>query len=235
MKVVQLLTVVLITLTLGLSVSAESTKGTSNYLDWNALVITPVVEVANPFEDMSYENINLMREYAALNDKFYHDLMDKNTEKNVLQKLALIEDKLRLQDIDAKALYKLRHILIEQNKRNNQTPNLAVVNKHWHIQGYMVPIEFTEELVTSFFLVPVADSCSHSDMPAPNQIIRVEYEQGIPLTTLGELIVVDGNLNAEMAVATAKYHDGQRELASLYKINAERIESINVNLIKNRG
>ena len=51
------------------------------------------------------------------------------------------------------------------------------------IPGFVVPVEFDEESITEFFLVPYFGACIHSP-PPPNQIIYVHAPNGLQLNTL---------------------------------------------------
>ena len=56
------------------------------------------------------------------------------------------------------------------------------------IPGFIVPLDLdAAKKVVSFFLVPFFGACIHLPPPPPNQIIYVEYSQGINLDDLGGL------------------------------------------------
>ncbi len=81
--------------------------------------------------------------------------------------------------------------------------------KNIRLPGFVVPVDFNDEqLITSFFLVPFFGACLHMPPPPPNQIIYVEYEQGITLSGLYEPIWVLGTLSTELfedQIATSAY------------------------------
>ncbi|MAZ89432.1 MAG: hypothetical protein CL693_17510 [Cellvibrionaceae bacterium] len=53
------------------------------------------------------------------------------------------------------------------------------------IPGFVVPLEFSDEMViTEFFIVPFFGACLHVPPPPPNQIIHVKYEPGFKLDEL---------------------------------------------------
>ena len=52
------------------------------------------------------------------------------------------------------------------------------------IPGFIVPLEFNDKQdVTQFFLVPFFGACIHLPPPPPNQIIFVEYPEGLELNS----------------------------------------------------
>lgn len=77
------------------------------------------------------------------------------------------------------------------------------------IPGFIVPLEFDEEqAVTRFFLVPFFGACIHVPPPPPNQIIFIEYPQGLKLEALYDPFWVSGVLKTTMIeneVATSAY------------------------------
>jgi len=77
------------------------------------------------------------------------------------------------------------------------------------IPGFIVPLEFDDEqTVTQFFLVPFFGACIHTPPPPPNQIIFVEYPEGLKLEALYDPFWISGTLNTsivENELATAAY------------------------------
>lgn len=76
------------------------------------------------------------------------------------------------------------------------------------IPGFVVPVEFDEESITEFFLVPYFGACIHSPPPPPNQIIYVHAPDGLQLNTLYDPFWISGILNTtliENYMATSAY------------------------------
>lgn len=75
------------------------------------------------------------------------------------------------------------------------------------IPGFIVPLEFNDDqTVTQFFLVPYFGACIHVPPPPPNQIIFVNYPQGLKQDELYDPFWISGILkttliNNEMATA----------------------------------
>ena len=81
--------------------------------------------------------------------------------------------------------------------------------KQIRIPGYMVPLEQNEEReVTAFFIVPYFGACLHMPPPPPNQILYVQYEEGIALEALQQPFWFEGTLTValnENALGTLAY------------------------------
>lgn len=76
------------------------------------------------------------------------------------------------------------------------------------IPGFVVPVEFDEEIITEFFLVPYFGACIHSPPPPPNQIIYVQAAKGLKLETLYDPFWISGKLSTTLVenfMATAAY------------------------------
>ena len=76
------------------------------------------------------------------------------------------------------------------------------------IPGFVVPVEFDEEIITEFFLVPYFGACIHSPPPPPNQIIYVQAAKGLKLETLYDPFWISGKLSTTLVenfTATAAY------------------------------
>ncbi|WP_415054360.1 DUF3299 domain-containing protein [Halopseudomonas sp.] len=77
------------------------------------------------------------------------------------------------------------------------------------IAGFPVPLETNENGdYTSFFLVPYAGACIHVPPPPPNQIILVDYPQGIAIDDIYEAFWMSGTLHIDQtsnALADASY------------------------------
>ncbi|WP_170386911.1 DUF3299 domain-containing protein [Ruegeria atlantica] len=82
------------------------------------------------------------------------------------------------------------------------------------IAGYAHPIEFEFRDVKSFLLVPLlSQKCRHPLAPLPDQVISVEFPEGIDITA--DPVWVTGKIFI---------HPTQRELApSIYRIEASEI------------
>lgn len=82
-------------------------------------------------------------------------------------------------------------------------------NQHIKIPGYIVPLDFDKQnLTTRFFLVPFFGACIHVPPPPPNQIILVDYPQGIKVKSLYDVFSISGLLKTSLfqhQMATSAY------------------------------
>ena len=82
-------------------------------------------------------------------------------------------------------------------------------DKAIRIPGFIVPIEFDDkQTITQFFLVPFFGACLHLPPPPPNQIILVDYPEGLKIDALYDPFWISGILKTsliENEIATATY------------------------------
>ncbi len=77
------------------------------------------------------------------------------------------------------------------------------------IPDFIVPLEFNDkQTITQFYLVPFFGACIHLPPPPPNQIIFVNYPEGLMLNTLYDPFWISGILKTsliENEMASAAY------------------------------
>lgn len=73
----------------------------------------------------------------------------------------------------------------------------ALHNKKVKIPGYVVQLEGDATKVTQFLLVPYFGACIHVPPPPPNQIIEVDFPDGVPYENTFDAVWVEGTLSVE--------------------------------------
>lgn len=85
----------------------------------------------------------------------------------------------------------------------------AFDGKAIRIPGFIVPLEQNhEQKATAFFVVPYFGACLHMPPPPPNQILYVEYKEGIAVENLYDPYWFEGTVkidNHESALGTSAY------------------------------
>ena len=85
----------------------------------------------------------------------------------------------------------------------------AFDGKAIRIPGFIVPLEQNDEQkATAFFVVPYFGACLHMPPPPPNQILYVEYKEGIAVENLYDPYWFEGTVkidNYESALGTSAY------------------------------
>lgn len=87
------------------------------------------------------------------------------------------------------------------------------------IPGYVVQLEGDADNVTEFLLVPYFGACIHVPPPPPNQIIHVQYPEGVPYENTYDAVWIEGTLKVERK-------DGDLAVVG-YQMTADRVEVYN--------
>ena len=76
----------------------------------------------------------------------------------------------------------------------------AMDQAYIRLPGFVVPLSFGESefMITEFFFVPFFGACIHLPPPPPNQILYVNYPQGIELKALYDAFWLNGQLSTEL-------------------------------------
>ncbi|MGL6259176.1 DUF3299 domain-containing protein [Vibrio sp. WXL103] len=82
--------------------------------------------------------------------------------------------------------------------------NQQLVDQELALGGFVVPLDWNDEAVTEFLLVPYFGACIHVPPPPANQMVHVKYPQGVPNILLRDAIVVEG----ELLVQRDEFGDG---------------------------
>lgn len=195
------------------------------YLNWSSLV-KKVEPINNPFLTMSPANLEMMKDYASLQRRVESSssVFTKEDLAGYQSRMESIAKELRTSGLDPAELVNARNSIMQQQYDQMNSPNPNVVDQTWKIPGFIAPIDFDGTKVTRFFLVPTAGACIHTPAPPPNQIIMVEFAQGIELKSLEDPIWVEGKLESELVSGVASYYDGQSQVDAIYTMKADELQ-----------
>ncbi len=192
------------------------------YLNWSSLV-EEIEPVENPFLTLTQTDLEKMKDYASLkrrvdsNSSVY--TQDELTEYHT--QMESISKHLKAVGYDPEQLLNARNRIMQQQYEQLTSPNPNVLDKRWKMLGFIAPIEFDGTKATRFFLVPIAGACIHTPAPPPNQIVMVEFEQGIELKSLETPIWIEGKLESDLVTDMANYYDGQSQVDAIYTMKAD--------------
>jgi hypothetical protein len=95
--------------------------------------------------------------------------------------------------------------------------NPALEGATIRLPGYIVPLQMTADgLVNEFFLVPYVGACIHVPPPPPNQMVYIELEKAMALTSLYEAYWVTGTVHT---------HGASRQISmAAYSLRVSKIE-----------
>ena len=188
---------------------------------WDELV--PSIEtIDDPFTELDqnqlYDLATLVKYEEAQLDPSFKVSEASKTE------MADITNGLKEQGIEVDTLFEARAAIMEQRRQLATLPNSDILNSQRKVPGYITPIEMEGTKVIKFFLVPAAGACIHTPPPPPNQLVLVDYPEGIELVSLSTPVWVSGHLYAEESIENVSYADGASNVESVYTLTASEVE-----------
>ena len=188
-------------------------------IDWEQLV-PPLDELQNPYlrlsddQQQSLYDLWLARETeaAGYGDEDLESLRD--TAVAHLAEGGLDADQV-LEELD--------NFVAAANANNSKLVE-ALNNKNVKIAGYVLPTEFSGDLVIEFLLVPYVGACIHTPPPPANQMIHVEVEEGFITEGMFAPVWVTGKIRTELSTQSIFLVDGSADVDAGYQIKASDIE-----------
>ena len=190
-------------------------------ITWDDLVPT-VAPLKNPFESLSQDVKEELGFVLRGRTDLETGFMEPGSEGDEILKER--ERKLTEQGIDIDGLFAKLAELTEEIERRNQEVVPELEGEIVRLPGYALPLEFTEEGVKEFLLVPYVGACIHTPPPPPNQMVYVQLDQEFVLDNLYEPVWITGRMRTEQASRSLSFVDGQSDVATGYAMNATIIE-----------
>ena len=90
--------------------------------------------------------------------------------------------------------------------------------------GYLLPLEFSDQGVTDFLLVPYVGACIHVPPPPPNQIVFVRLAKKFKVNDLFTAVWVSGKIKTKATSKALTLIDGTADISVGYHIDGGRAE-----------
>jgi len=207
-----LLVFAMVCIVCGASASAERAA-----ISWGELVPQQSV-IDDPFAELSYDQMEALRTILR-----YEMSKDKSPSYVTAEEAGHLRSQLLDEGLDVDWLFEQRDIVIQQRREQATAVNPDVIGEDVRIPGYVLPLEFDGQKVTSFLLVPYAGACIHTPPPPANQMVHVTYAHGIEVTGLFTPVWVEGTMNAEFRVQDVGFSDGASRVEVGYEMSAEKV------------
>ena len=129
--------------------------------------------------------------YAAEEAKELHwdELMPKDWNPNS------VFDKFSNEEFAAMSDEQFYALQAEAQKMLDDAPTVdALDGQQVRIPGYLLPLEFDEEKIKEFLLVPYFGACTHTPPPPANQIIHGKLQSEFTMNEIYEPVWISGKL-----------------------------------------
>lgn len=116
--------------------------------------------------------------------------------------------------------------IVKHRRYINSTVNTELDNTMIKISGYVLPLDYSNNTVTNFLLVPYFGACIHSPPPPLNQIVHAvsDADNGYKVNELYRPVTVTGRLKAESSSQNLFLMDGSNDIDIGYSLSVEKIE-----------
>ena len=209
------------TLSLVLSVLSLTTVSLPTYantavaLEWQDLN-SAAQEVTLEMPDLTDQQMRLLQGVIA---------MSASKEEQVQQQAVEFKETLKEQGINADEVIALRDEYMQTMKASAEAITTEFDGKKVRVPGFIVPLEFSEGMTeTEFLLVPVAGACIHMPPPPANQIVKVSFPEGFQVQNVQYPVWVEGDFSSNKVTEEVYLVDGKSNLTMGYEMNASMIE-----------
>ncbi|MEM9357277.1 MAG: DUF3299 domain-containing protein [Pseudomonadota bacterium] len=154
----------------------------------------------------------------------------KPADKGLVENQQGIEDAKVYERQFAKAGYNVDELLnkyrrwikavAKRQERVNQNLNGTKIR----MAGYLLPLEFSDQGVTDFLLVPYVGACIHVPPPPPNQIVFVRLAKKFRIADLFTAVWLEGKLQTRASSKKLTFVDGSADISIGYHIDGGTAE-----------
>lgn len=206
-------------LTLSLAVfSGFAQASDSRDVTWDMLA-PEVPAIANPFESLTEDQLDALRKILR-----YEMRAEQGGDDEKAAEIEVLRARLVSEGLDVEGLFAARKSVIEKREAAASAINEDLVGARIRMPGYILPLEFNGLKTIEFLLVPTVGACIHTPPPPANQIVHVEYPDGIEVNGLFTPVWITGTMMAESSVQDVGFVDGQAPVAISYKMQPDLVE-----------
>jgi len=127
------------------------------------------------------------------------------------------------QGVEVDSLISLNFIIAEKRDKKAEATVAFLNNVHVRMPGYLLPLDYQNELSTEFLLVPWVGACIHTPPPPKNQIVYLKYEKGFRTESQFQAVWVEGLMTTKEEVKELYYVDGTDDISTGYTMKVKKI------------
>jgi hypothetical protein len=188
-------------------------------LGWGDLI--KKIEFEDPFETLTTDQLEdlgmvaRVRQLQAAGRQVSEGTIKEMEEATLRLEKAVV-------DIDGLLARRLEIRELRRQRANAVVPELN--GQQVRMPGYALPLEFKDQKITEFLLVPWVGACIHTPPPPPNQIIYVKLEKGIENAGRFTPVWVTGEMAVKAATKNLFLVDGSTGIDMGYALNADSVK-----------
>ena len=142
-------------------------------IKWEDLTVK--LDYYDPFKDLTLTQLFNLSEIALIRETEESQELSKSE----LARKDSLEQLFKTENIDVDLLLSMRYEVAVSRSKELDTVNISLNNKKIVIGGYLLPLNYIDQKVTEFLLVPWVGACIHTPPPPRNQLIYLKTKEGI--------------------------------------------------------
>tara|TARA_R110000787_G_scaffold62328_5_gene141021 strand:- start:845 stop:1480 length:636 start_codon:yes stop_codon:yes gene_type:complete len=190
-------------------------------ITWDDLV-PPSEPVVDPLAHLSFDIAvsveQLVRYRAVIRESRLSDVSPE------AERAVELEYELKRQGVDVEGLVRSYQLAEREIDRLNRLTVPSLEGQFVKIPGYALPLEFSEQAIQEFLLVPYVGACIHVPPPPQNQLVFVRLETPFVAKNIFEPVWVIGRMNVGKTEKTLFLTDGNSPIVSGYRMDRAKIE-----------
>ena len=106
-------------------------------------------------------------------------------------------------------------------KKKSLSKNLKkIINKNVSIDGFIIPLDYTQKSISEFLLVPFVPACMHVPPPPDNMIVNVKLDKKNAIKPGYYPFTVKGRLKIETSSKKVPNAEGAFMMNGIYSLSA---------------
>ena len=206
-----------------------------------SLALTASTALAEVAREITWDH--LVPEAAPLENPFAHLTDDQHYELTLIararadKRMGLITEvspeyedalevthKLKSEGVDVEGLLVKATEVGAEIEQRNQAVVRELEGQMVRMPGYALPLEYSEDGVKEFLLVPYIGACIHVPPPPPNQMVFVRLDQEFMAKDLYTPVWITGRMTVQQASRSLSFVDGQSQVATGYTLDGITVE-----------
>lgn len=187
-------------------------------IGWEGLV-PPLDNSLDPYSRLSEDQQDSLYNLWMVRERKTAGSVDKDLDDLEKEAVANLSDG----GLDADEVLREMDDFLATVEANNSKLVQGLNGKDVRIPGYVLPTEFSGDMVVEFLLVPYVGACVHTPPPPANQMVHVKVDGGFTSEGLFAPVWVTGQIKTAMSTQSISLIDGSTEVEAGYQIKASDI------------
>lgn len=202
-----------------LGANSSYAADTVRELSWKDL-IPPVKEFDDPFRRLSSGQLYDLSVIAGYRAQLASgEKLSKESEQMLSESMIALSS----QNIDVDGLLAQRDQIAKKRRAASERLDVTLDKHNVRIPGYLLPLDYSDNKVTQFLLVPTVGACIHVPPPPPNQMVYVEFKDGYEADGMYPPVWVEGNMLVGAGQSQLYLSDGAGDVTFGYRIDAYQV------------